>query len=446
MTIDVGDVVLDDVVDLEPGDQVVVDAVGPGLGWARDRRVSAHRRVGARRQVVGDSVMSGRFVVAGSGLGRATAVGEASYAKQIESQGRRFTRTCSEVMTGINTVLKRIGLLMVPVGLLTVVSEARHAGNNVSYGITNMVAPLVAMVPEGLVLLSSIAFAVSAIALARHHVLVNELPAVEGLARTDVVCTDKTGTLTEREPVFDRLEPIARMPAPGARRRRRDRRGRIRSLSGRWRRPIRLRTLPCVRSLLQFSRAEGWTAQAAVPFSSARKWSATDFGEHGAWVLGAPEIVLGSVRDSKRARDRLVPLQTQGARVVLLARSPSALRRGAPSDAAPASGAELPAELEAVAFVLLSERLRSDAAQTVRYLHEQGVGIRIISGDSPSTVSAIAGSAVSPAPRGRSTHGTSPTLRHWPTRWNTRRSSAASCPSRRRRWFARCSSRGIPSR
>ena len=100
---------------------------------------------------------------------------------------------------------------MVPVGALTLLSEARHAGNDVSYGIANMVAPLVAMVPEGLVLLSSIAFAVSAIALARRHVLANELPAVEGLARTDVVCTDKTGTLTEREPVFDRLEL-----APGA--------------------------------------------------------------------------------------------------------------------------------------------------------------------------------------------------------------------------------------
>ena len=371
--VDVGAVVLDDIVSLSPGEQIVVDAeVVWSDGLEVDESLLTGESVPAEKDL-GDRILSGSFVVAGSGLGRATAVGEESYARQIEGKGRRYTRTCSEVMSGINTILKRIGLLMVPVGALTLLSEARHAGNDVSYGIANMVAPLVAMVPEGLVLLSSIAFAVSAIALARRHVLANELPAVEGLARTDVVCTDKTGTLTEREPVFDRLELV-----PGAQGTEDDVRAALGALA-----TFDPSPNPTARALAAALPApHGWTAVTSVPFSSARKWSAADFGEEGVWVLGAPDVLLDASGHQDTVRDRLASLLEGGGRVVLLARS-----------SAPLNGNALPGGLVPLAFVLLAEQLRPDAAETVRYLNEQGVGVKILSGDSPSTVAAIATAA-----------------------------------------------------
>ncbi len=391
-------VVLDDVLVLEAGDQVVVDAtVLESAGLEIDESLLTGESVPVDRGV-GDSVLSGSFVVAGGGLCRVTAVGEDSYAKRIEGEGRRYTRTCSEVMTGINTMLKWIGALMIPVGLMTVSSEVFHAGNGVQRGVANMVAPLVAMVPEGLVLLSSIAFAVSALVLAGHHVLANELPAVEGLARTDVVCTDKTGTLTEREPVFDRIELLVDDRAADAAALEADVHSALGAMAAADRAPNEtMRALAAA-----FPAPEGWMRRASVAFSSARKWSAADFGDQGVWVIGAPEIVLEAVHEADRANDRLITLLSEGARVVVLARSASALAAdwaSGPAASARASVAgetpdpSLPAGLEAVAFVLLSERLRPDAAETVRYLAEQGVEIKILSGDNPSTVSAIARAA-----------------------------------------------------
>ncbi len=371
--IDVGAVVLDDVLELEPGGQIVVDGtVIESAGLEIDESLLTGESAPVDKRP-SDSVMSGSFVVAGQGLCRATAVGMDSYASRIEGKGRAFTRVRSDVMDGINLILKRIGVLLVPVGVLTVWGASRQAGFDVTRAITSVVAPLVAMVPEGLVLLSSIAFAVSAVALARRHVLVNELPAVEGLAGTDVVCTDKTGTLTEREPAFGRVELLASDGTDE---------GLVRAALGALAAadPTPNETMRAIASALPAP--ADWAQRLSVPFSSARKWSAADFGEHGTWVLGAPEVVLEAAREAPAAHERLSDLADQGARVVALARAEGAL-----------SGERLPDGLDAVAAVTLTEQLRSDAAETVRYLGEQHVGIKIISGDNPSTVSAIAVSA-----------------------------------------------------
>jgi len=201
----VDDVVLDDLIVLSAGDQIVADGtVLTSEGLEIDESALTGESVPVAK-TPGDQVLSGSFVVAGRGRFRATAVGLDAYAMRIEVEGRRFTRTHSDIMAGINRILRVIGIVMVPMALLTIVSAAR-SHPDVASRVTNTVAALVPMVPEGLVLLSSIAFALSAIALARHQVLVNELAAVEGLARADVVLADKTGTLTEHEPAFGRFE------------------------------------------------------------------------------------------------------------------------------------------------------------------------------------------------------------------------------------------------
>jgi len=238
-----------------------------------------------------------------------------------------------------------------------------HARANLRDTVTSTVAGLVGMVPQGLVLLTSIAFGVAAVTLARRNVLVQQLPAVEGLARVDIVCFDKTGTLTDGTIVFDRIERLdGAAPVEAALAALADDENRNSTLS----------------AIAQaFPAADGWTRSGSVPFSSARKWSAANFGTNGTWVLGAPEMVLGQDRQAelRRAGD----LAATGERVLVLARSDSSLE-----------GDRLPPDVHAVALVLFVEQVRPDAAETISYFGQQGVALKVISGDSPRTVAAVA--------------------------------------------------------
>ena len=371
--IDAADVVLDDIVVLLAGEQVVVDGtVIESDGLEIDESALTGESVPVLKRG-GDDVMSGSFAVAGSGRIRATAVGSDSFAMRVESQGRRYVRASSDIMAGINTILRVIGLLMVPIGLLTVWHQlALHLP--VSAQVTSIVAPLVAMVPEGLVLLSSIAFAVSAVALARKHVLVNQLPAVETLARTDVLCSDKTGTLTEPEPDFSGFElfdesgmrETEALEALGA-------------LAAAESSPN-----STVRAIAKHvpPRSVAWSQHASVAFSSARKWSGADFGDNGVWFLGAPDVVLGCLQAQSGECARVAELSERRRRVLVLGRSDS-----------PLASDSLPPDLVPVGLVVLAEQLRPDAAETVAYLTSQGVTIKLVSGDNPATVSAVATAA-----------------------------------------------------
>lgn len=365
----VAEVVLDDLCALAPGDQIVVDGeVLSSAGLEVDESALTGESVPVLK-ASGAGVLSGSFVVAGSGVVRATAVGADSYAMRIEAEGRRFARTPSEVMGGINRILRMIGIAIVPVGLLTIVTSGR-GGQDLAGRVTGTVAALVSMVPEGLVLLSSIAFALAAIALARHKVLVNELPAVEGLARTDVVLADKTGTLTAHGPRFKHLEPLgdaSEAEAAAAL-------GALAAID-----PAPNETLSAISGA--FMAPDGWSAAMSVPFSSGRKWSGADFGTHGVWLLGAAELLLEAAGEApgSPALARAEALSATGSRVLVLARSGS-----------PLGAHELPASLHPVALVVLAEEIRADAPATVRYLGDQGVSLRIISGDNPATVGAIA--------------------------------------------------------
>jgi cation-transporting ATPase E len=334
---------------------------------------------------VGDPLLSGSFVVAGSGFFRATAVGPNAYAQRLTGEGKRYVRLRSELMIGINNILRLVGSVIVPVGGLFVWAQFRM-GATVEEGVTNTVAAVVAMVPQGLVLLCSIAFAVSAVTLARRNVLTRELPAVEGLARVDVLCIDKTGTITEPHPAFERFEPLGVSGDLG------DARGRsaaalaalgaIAAIAG-----GRNSTLDAIGASL--SAPSDWTLDSSVPFSSARKWSAARFAGRGSWVLGAPEIVAAD--DAPAApgspaaaavRAHAADLAGDGLRVLLLSHTEADL-----------TGEVLPPSLSPVGLVIMSERVRADAPETLRYFQEQGVQIKVISGDNPATVATVAAKA-----------------------------------------------------
>ncbi len=358
----IGDVVLDDVVLLRAGDQVPAD--GPVVG-SDGLEVDESMLTGESdpvAKVPGDGVLSGAIVVAGSGSFTTDAVGADAYARRIAADAKVFTRTRGELQEAIDRLVTYATWVIVGSTPLLLWSQFRTT-DGWRDAVSGSVAALVGMVPEGLVLLTSIAFLLAAVKLARGQVLVQELPAVEGLARVDVVCLDKTGTLTEGDITFDALHPLGDHPMEEAET----------ALAAVAADPEANATTKAIAGSLPAP--AGWARTGGVPFSSARKWSAAAFVEQGWWVIGAPDVLQAT----EGVQSQVEALAATGRRVVLLARS-----------AAPVAVDTLPPHLEPVALVTLKERIRPDAAETLQYFAAQGVIIKVLSGDDPVTVGHIA--------------------------------------------------------
>ncbi len=358
-------VVLDDLCDLLAGDQVPADGVLVSVdGLELDESLLTGESDPVSKDA-GAEVLSGSIAIAGRGRFQVTRVGADAYARRLATEARRFTLTRSELMEGINQILRYVQWALVPTAVLLAFSQFR-VQDTTRAAIAGVVAGVVAMVPEGLVLLTSLAFGVAVVTLARRQVLVQELPAVEGLARVDVILLDKTGTLTEGAIGFQRLSEITPAdPVSDA----------LGALAADENRNATMKALCEV-----FPAPEGWVRTGSTPFSSARKWSAVTFGERGTWVLGAPEMVWTDRSADDLVRADANRLAAEGQRVLLLARTDAAL-----------VDEELPGGLTASALLIFEEQIRPDAADTLRYFAQQGVRCMVISGDNPHTVGAVAG-------------------------------------------------------
>jgi cation-transporting ATPase E len=369
----VAELVQDDVIVLAAGDQVSVDGtVLEGTGFEIDESLLTGEADPVAK-TADDDVRSGSFVAAGSGTVRATAVGADSYAFQLGAEARRFSLVQSELRDGINLILRVCTWILVPTGIALIASQWR-AGEDWRSAVQGSVAGMVAMIPEGLVLLTSTALAVGVIRLGRRKVLTQELNALEGLARVDVVCVDKTGTLTEGTLGLAAVEPVGGGD---------DATAALASLVGAEERPN-----PTLAAI-----GEGvdepirWPADDVVPFSSARKWSAAGFGARGTWVLGAPDILVDHVAIDDRRTSltrRVEELSAAGRRVLLLTSAPAGL---APEGD---GGRVLPDDLVPRALVVLDEKIRPEAPGMVEFFAQQGVALKVISGDNPVTVGAVA--------------------------------------------------------
>ncbi|MGN5238767.1 MULTISPECIES: HAD-IC family P-type ATPase [unclassified Rhodococcus (in: high G+C Gram-positive bacteria)] len=362
------EVVLDDIIELGPGDQLVVDGVVVDAAALELDESLLTGEADAIDKVPGSTVMSGSFVASGSGAYRATKVGRDAYAARLADEASKFTLVHSELNSGINKILKFITYLMIPAGLLIIYNQLFSSGEALRPALSGMVAALVPMVPEGLVLMTSIAFAVGVIRLGRRQCLVQELPAIEGLARVDVVCADKTGTLTENGM---RLADV--VGADGA-----DldtARAALAALAADDPRPNA--------SVLAIAEAfpddAGWGESTAVaPFSSAKKWSGQSYGGHGNWLLGAPDVLLDPASDFARQAEQI---GAKGLRVLLLASSDR-----------PVDDPEAPGTVTPQALVVLEQRIRPDAQDTLEYFAGQKVDVKVISGDNAVSVGAVASS------------------------------------------------------
>jgi cation-transporting ATPase E len=366
-------IVLGDLVELGPGDKVVVDGeTVEAAGLEVDESLLTGEPDPVPKRP-GDPVMSGSFVVAGGGAFTATKVGREAYAARLAEEASRFTLVGSELRGGINLILKYVTWLMVPTAVGLVISQFTVENYGWRESVRRTVGGITPMVPEGLVLLTSMAFAIGVIRLGRRQCLVQELPAIEGLARVDVVCLDKTGTLTEGAMDVTGLRPLEGAdPAYAARA--------LAALGASDPRPNA--SLQAVADAFPPGGAKGWRCTRALPFSSARKYSGAAFTEPGGaasgWLLGAPDVLLPEGHPALAESDRL---GARGLRVLLLARTGHGL------------GEEPPAARDVTpqALVVLEQRLRPDAARTLRYFAEQDVAAKVISGDNAVSVGAVAG-------------------------------------------------------
>ncbi|MFH8929095.1 HAD-IC family P-type ATPase [Streptomyces pristinaespiralis] len=360
------EIVLGDLVELGPGDKVVVDGE---IVEADNLEVDESLLTGEADPVLkhpGDQVMSGSFVVAGGGAFTATKVGREAYAAQLAEEASRFTLVHSELRSGISTILKYVTWMMVPTAIGLIISQLVAKGDNFKDSVARTVGGIVPMIPEGLVLLTSVAFAIGVIRLGRKQCLVQELPAIEGLARVDVVCLDKTGTLTEGGMDVTELRTLDGADEQHVR-------AVLGALGASDPRPNA--SLQAV--IAAYPDGGEHRCTAALPFSSARKYSgatlADGAGVSSTWLLGAPDVLLPAGNPSLAEVDQL---NRQGLRVLLLARAEGTL--------------DDPEEKTAAALVVLEQRLRPDASATLRYFADQDVAAKVISGDNAVAVGAVA--------------------------------------------------------
>ena len=357
------EVVEGDLLVVRTGDQIVVD--GPIVA-SNGLEIDESLLTGESDPVskpVGEAARSGSFVVAGAGEMLAERVGDDAFAARLASEARTFKLASSEIRSGIDTLLKVIGWTLVPVGAILIIGQLTQG---FSQAATGAVAGLIAMIPQGLVLLTSMAFAVAVVRLGRHDALVQELPAVETLARVDTICFDKTGTLTQGA-----LRLIATQLITGDKTEIRDALGAVSRLEDQPNATSRL--------LRKATSDPRWTIEHSVPFSSSRKWSGASFVGRGSWLLGGADVLA----PEDQTIGNLVHRHTRaGHRVVALATTPHAI-----------SETELPEGLVIQALIVLGDDVRPDAETVLSYFAEQGVDIKVISGDDPSTVAAVAKAA-----------------------------------------------------
>lgn len=364
-------VVLDDILVLSPGDQAVVDGI---VSEAAYLEMDESLLTGESDPVAkhpGDPVMSGSFVSSGTGSYQATRVGSDSYAAKLTSEAAKFSLVHSDLQAGINSILKVITWILIPVGILTIVGQVRIGEHDWRAIILAVTGALVPMIPEGLVLITSTAFALGVIRLGSRNCLVNELPAIEGLARVDVVCADKTGTLTENTMEFSELRLFAPTDSEAG-----------------------VSEEEAAEVLAQLGAADSapnssmaaiidhvgsphtpWEVTEVQPFTSAKKWSGVTFATHGNWVLGAPDVLTPPDSPHGKEADSIA---SSGLRVLLLA-----------ACSAPVTDTHAPGNVRPIALVILDQKVRPDAAPTLEYFKNQGVEVKVISGDNADSVGAV---------------------------------------------------------
>ena len=362
--IPVNEIVLDDLIALAPGDQVACDGTvyeASGLEVNESMLTGESKPV---RKKDGDPILSGSFIVAGTAVMQAEKVGADCYASELVRKASARKRASSEMQNVIGRIIKVVSVLIIPVGILLFRSQYIASEGEFDTAIIRTVSGIIGMIPEGLVLLMSVSFIIGVGRLAMKRALVQEMEAIEALARVNVLCTDKTGTITTGELKVEEILPLADMHEHE-----------IRKILGHLNGAFSDTNATQDAMNKAFGQKTDWERGDVIPFSSARKYRAASFPGHGAYVIGAPDFLT---KDEKILKE-IEEYSMDGYRVLLLGEA-SAL------DTADGSVGEV----KPLAAVVISDIIKKDAIDTFRYFAENGVAVKVISGDNPVTVATVA--------------------------------------------------------
>lgn len=362
--IHINDIVLDDILELNTGNQISTDSI------ILDGKVQVNESciTGEPDSIlkkVGDTLLSGSYIVSGKCIAKVEHIGEENYTAKISSGAKYVKKINSEIMISLRKIIRVLAFAIIPIGITLFYTQLHIQALSLQDAVVKTVAAVIGMIPEGLVLLTSTVLAVSVIRLSKSKVLVQELYCIETLARVDTLCLDKTGTLTEgimevkdfiplsksKDEMFNILSNIA--------------------ISS----DDENSTIEAIRAYFN-NTSKAFTVNQKIDFSSDTKWSGINFKEEGSYVIGAPEFVLKN--DFKLYKDK-IDKYSKDYRVLILAHSNDTFKNN-----------KLPDNLNVIGIVLISDKIRKEASNTLKYFKEQGVDIKIISGDNPLTVSKIA--------------------------------------------------------
>ena len=367
-TVPVHKLVREDIVELGAGDQIPAD--GPVMsGQVTVNEALITGEADPITKDPGDELLSGSFVVSGKCRARLDRVGKSSYAARLSLEAKADQGVGrSEMMKSLDKLIRFIGFALIPIGAALFYNELMVQENAFSEAVPAVVAALIGMIPEGLYLLTSVALAVSVMRLAKRETLVHELSAVETLAHVDVLCVDKTGTITQPEMTVREVVPLDEDRCPA---------GKVEEIFNAYYRAIDADNDTARAMAERFNKSSIWQVERTVPFTSANKWSAVVFKSYGAYVVGAPEFIMKARYAD--LQHMVTPYQEQGCRVLLLAKCGNA-----------AMDAGLSGPVEPLALAVINNPIREEAPKTFRYFAEQGVTVKVISGDNPATVSSVA--------------------------------------------------------
>lgn len=362
----IDEIVLDDIISFETGNQVVTDCIL----MQGEIEVDESFITGEADHILkkeGDMVLSGSFIVSGKGLAKVEHIGEENFTSKISKETKYIKKAKSEIMTSLNKIIKTVSILIIPIGLLLFYNQCNIDGGNYKDAVIHTVAAIIGMIPEGLILLTSTVLAVSVIRLSKSKVLVQELYCIETLARVDTLCLDKTGTITEGKMEVNKIVPESISNEEFEE---------ILAVIGNYSEDNNA-TINAIRDGFNEQKIkQTWNVEKTVPFSSQKKWSGVEFKDKGSYIIGATEFIL---KEKAEEYQEEINEYANDYRVILLAHSKNSFK-----------DKELPEDIEVLGFVLITDKIRENAEETLKYFKEQGVDIRIISGDNPVTVSKIA--------------------------------------------------------
>ena len=369
------DLVLNDVVLLATGNQIPCDSVILSGEVDVNESLLTGESVAVRKGV-GEKVFAGTYISSGNCSVKVDRIGDDCYVQRLSARAKKFKKSSSQLLNTMNTIIKTVGLLIIPVSALmgvvnySVISKTAEMAGATSFEILKQAVPktvsvIIGMIPSGMFLLTSMALAVGVIRLSKNHTLVQDMYSLEMLARIDVLCLDKTGTITDGHMNVSSVVQLSPTIMP------------LRDIVGSMQNALRDNNMTSIALNESFELSSAMSPKKILPFSSDRKYSAVTFIDYGTYVLGAPDFVMKNIPN----KVRIIIQQNMmlGARVLMLAHSPQEM-----------TGDKAPSSLKPMALIILNDNVRADAIKTIKWFKDNGVMIKVISGDDPITVSEIA--------------------------------------------------------